>query len=251
MVGLGKKNINRFGYVARKPIRLDFQAMESMLKKRREELGLSQEELGVAVGTSGQQIGRLESGSRRLTVEWMRRLSVPLKCRPEQLMGAPIRYATEIQFLVDGNITKLLPEGYKTVDNLPSPVKNDIPLFITGRAETMNDAATQPRIELPADISGDNIIDLIIADNRYLPAYGPGDEVFYCADDRKGGAEATIYAGSLCVVKIDAKTAGLYRLYAGGKPGLYMLHQVSGPVLIDQAIEWAAPELGKRQRRRA
>lgn len=112
----------------------------------------------------------------------------------------------------------------------------------------MIDAAKKAAlIELPEYITGDNIEVLIIADNSYLPAYGPGDEAFYCADDKKSGAEASAYLGKLCVVRLENKAAGLYRLYAGSAPGLYMLHQVSGPILLDQAIEWAAPEVGKRQ----
>lgn len=49
----------------------------SYLRKKR---GLSMQKLAHAAGTSQQQIDRLEKGQRRLTVEWMQRLSEALDC---------------------------------------------------------------------------------------------------------------------------------------------------------------------------
>lgn len=50
------------------------------------ELGLTTVELAERVGTSNQQIGRLERGERRLTQDWMRRLADALGREPWELL---------------------------------------------------------------------------------------------------------------------------------------------------------------------
>ena len=50
---------------------------------------MSQQELAKRVGTTGQQVGNLESGRRKLTQDWMERLASGLDCRPADLLGAP------------------------------------------------------------------------------------------------------------------------------------------------------------------
>ena len=50
------------------------------IRELRKARGLSGEELAQATGTSVQQIYRLETGARRLTIEWVRRLAKGLGC---------------------------------------------------------------------------------------------------------------------------------------------------------------------------
>lgn len=60
--------------------------MTNRIKELREAAGLSQEELASKVHTSGQQIGRLENGSRRLTIEWVMRLAKALNVPSSELL---------------------------------------------------------------------------------------------------------------------------------------------------------------------
>ena len=55
----------------------------------REKRGLSQKTLADMAGTSQQEIQRLETGQRKLTWEWMLRLSTALKCHPLDLVNYP------------------------------------------------------------------------------------------------------------------------------------------------------------------
>ena len=57
------------------------------IKELRDAAGLSQASLGKAVGTSGEQIRKLESGERRLTLDWMARLAKGLKCELAELLA--------------------------------------------------------------------------------------------------------------------------------------------------------------------
>lgn len=58
------------------------------IKEFRRARGLTMQQLADAAGTSKGQIDKLEKGARRLTVDWMVRLSKPLECDPRALMPA-------------------------------------------------------------------------------------------------------------------------------------------------------------------
>ncbi|WP_206860566.1 helix-turn-helix domain-containing protein [Lysobacter changpingensis] len=61
--------------------------MINRIKALREARGLSLEALAVLVGTTNQQISHLESGKRRLTVDWLNRLGAALSCHPWTLVS--------------------------------------------------------------------------------------------------------------------------------------------------------------------
>jgi len=54
----------------------------------RKQTGLSQQDLGRRIGTTGQQIGHLESGRRKLTQDWLQRLAAGLDCAPADLLDS-------------------------------------------------------------------------------------------------------------------------------------------------------------------
>lgn len=57
--------------------------MTNRLKEIRTRKGLTQHQLASLVNTTAQQIGRLENGSRRLTIEWINRLAKALNISHE------------------------------------------------------------------------------------------------------------------------------------------------------------------------
>lgn len=59
--------------------------MGNRIKELREARDWSQEDLAERVGTSQQQIGRLEGERRRLTQDWMERIARALEVRPTDL----------------------------------------------------------------------------------------------------------------------------------------------------------------------
>ena len=62
--------------------------MINNIRAIRKQTGLSQQDLARRIGTTGQQIGHLESGRRKLTQDWMERLSAGLDCGPADLLGS-------------------------------------------------------------------------------------------------------------------------------------------------------------------
>lgn len=80
-------------------INLEYFPAMNMIKVLREKLGLTQQQLADAVGTSQPQIKRLEGGERTLTKEWAERLASHLETTPEILLfGDPDKIET-----VNGN----------------------------------------------------------------------------------------------------------------------------------------------------
>jgi transcriptional regulator with XRE-family HTH domain len=60
--------------------------MKNRLREIREEKGLTLEEVAELVETSNQQIFRLEMGQRKLTLEWLSRLSAALGVSPLEIV---------------------------------------------------------------------------------------------------------------------------------------------------------------------
>lgn len=69
--------------------------MENRIRAVRKAKGLSQEQLGEMVGTNKVQIGRLEKGNRRLTIDWVEKIAKALDCHPMELLGEAIPATTE------------------------------------------------------------------------------------------------------------------------------------------------------------
>lgn len=60
--------------------------MKNRIKQLREAKGWSAERLAEEAGTSQQQIDRLEKGQRRMTTEWIHRISLALGCDGSDLI---------------------------------------------------------------------------------------------------------------------------------------------------------------------
>jgi len=60
---------------------------KNALYQIREQRGLTQKDIAEAVGTTANQISRLESGVRKLSPEWIDRLSKVLNCTKAELLG--------------------------------------------------------------------------------------------------------------------------------------------------------------------
>lgn len=69
--------------------------MENRIEELRKARGLTLKQLADLVGTSNQQISFLEKGKRRLTVDWMTRISEALGCQPADLISGDIEIRNE------------------------------------------------------------------------------------------------------------------------------------------------------------
>ena len=61
--------------------------IKNALFQIREKKGLTQKDVADLIGTTPNQISRLETGNRKLAPEWLERLSSALKCTKAELLG--------------------------------------------------------------------------------------------------------------------------------------------------------------------
>jgi transcriptional regulator with XRE-family HTH domain len=98
------------------------------LRALRRAKGMTMRALAEQIGTSQQQVDRLEKGQRRLTLEWLEKLSSALECElmellPQsqvsaglQMMRAPLRGEVQAQ----GNIIKTQEQSYMVLPFTPA-----------------------------------------------------------------------------------------------------------------------------------
>ena len=65
----------------------DADGVNNRIKVLREARGLSLEGLAAKIGTTNQQVSLLENEKRRLTVDWLQRLSQALDCHPWEVVS--------------------------------------------------------------------------------------------------------------------------------------------------------------------
>ena len=77
--------------------------MDNQIRAFREARGFSLDRLAALVDSTNQQISHLETGKRRLTVDWLKRLGTALGCHPWELVAGnlPRSLAPEEIHLLD------------------------------------------------------------------------------------------------------------------------------------------------------
>lgn len=141
--------------------------MYNQIKQLREKKGWTQLQLAEAVGTTNQQIGRLEANKRQLTKQWAERLAPVLGTTASQLL-----------FAADDN-------GFAEADALPDLSVTEI----EGRPLTPNESVWKVGAKfatLPGYAPGDRFL----LDMSLTPA--DGDDVLVNLHDLQGGAETLL-----------------------------------------------------------
>lgn len=184
-----------------------------MNKNRIQELrlakGWSQAELAQAVGTTGQQIGRLEAGTRKLTVEWMQLIAPAL--------------------------------GVNMVDLMSSSAQNYVPLVgIVGAGATVfaiddhEKGGGLEEVERPQGSSSSTVAVRVRGDSM-KPAYKDGDLLYY---DFQSSGDLDHLIGHDCVVKLFDGRTFVKEIRKNGVG--YWLHSHNADPMIGISIEWAA-----------
>lgn len=183
--------------------------IKNRLQELREAKGLTQAELANLVGTTGQQIGRLEAGKRKLTIEWMRLLAPALGVAPNDLL-----------------------EDYAAVG---------VPLvgFVGAGAEVyaIDDHAKGgglEEVEKPQGATWSTVA-VRVRGESMKPAYKDGDLLYY---DTQSNGDLDHLIGDDCVVKLQDGRALVKELRKNG--GAYWLHSYNADPMIDVNIDWAA-----------
>lgn len=169
--------------------------------------------LGEAVGTSAQQIDRLERGERKLTREWAERLASALGVPPQSLLF-PAMAAVPVVGLVGAG------------GSISTEAENDQfdPLFM---------------IDLPFALS-DDAIGFEVRGDSMFPAYKDGDIIIVS----RTGAPVESVLGLEAVVRLGAADEPGDRFFKmplrGSTPGTYDLESYNAPPMRGVKIGWAS-----------
>lgn len=143
----------QFGVIARMK-----ETSGSLLRRARKARGLSQGALARAVGSTQQQIGRLEKDDRTLDIEWARRLAPPLGIEPLDLK--PVDAVLSVPLI--GRVS----EGRIRMNN-----------------EEEANGEDQGFVEGPlVPISG--LVDVRVDDTSLYPHYRRGDVLYFVSDEQ-------------------------------------------------------------------
>ena len=186
--------------------------MKNRLRELRKALGLTLNDVASAAGTSNQQLGMLERGERRLTVEWMQKLAPVLGVEPRDL-------------LPDGGKTRLIPVvGF---------VGAGAQIFSIDDHEK---GAGLEEVDAPIPGLPHSTVAVRVRGRSMEPAFYPSDLIFY---DRQESGDLIHLIGKECIVRLgDGRT--FIKILKRLPDGSWYLHSNNDEPIIGIDIEWAA-----------
>lgn len=185
--------------------------MKNRLREIRKRLGLTLNEVAEAAGTTNQQIGMLERGNRKLTVEWMNRLATVLGVEPKDL-------------LPDTGPTMIPVVGY---------VGAGAEVFcIDDHAK----GAGLDEVEMPIPGMSPSSVAVRVRGDSMIPAYFDGDLIFY---DKNDNGDLMHLVGKECVVSLPDGRKFIKTLRRRANGDWYLFSYNAEPIM-DIEIEWAA-----------
>lgn len=132
--------------------------MKNRIKELRRGQGLTLQRLADLIGTTPQQINRLERGDRRLTTEWMERVAGGLSVHPTELIADDSDIALRSGAARSAESLESAPASGLRVRDLPVHGDIDLPVFGTARggsdALLFNDGEVVERVTRPSLLAG-------------------------------------------------------------------------------------------------
>lgn len=197
------------------------QPMKNNLKKIRESRGLTQEQLAqkIVPPTSRSVIVNLEKGINKLHSGWLKRLSVALRCEPEELIADKIKRAVPIIGEVGAGA-------------------------IIHSYDDHEKGAGLDEIEAPPGTPSD-VIAVIVRGESMYPMMRDGWLLFY---HREYDGVPPDCLGRVCVIELPDGRKYVKEIKLGSKNGFYHLLSHNAEPMLDQRVLWAAKVINILQR---
>jgi transcriptional regulator with XRE-family HTH domain len=194
--------------------------MANHVKARRKELKLTQQDIADAAGTTKATVMKLERGHMQLTENWLQRLSVPLKCRPEDLIMEnwpdPVPVIGKITDKSLISLFKKLPDaGMAEADST----------YWNGMDEVPQPPGGEYRDTRALRVEGD-ALEPILAE----------DSLVYFTDVLSSNFDE--YIDSMVVCESNSEEIHIARLKRGYNFGSYNLMKPNGKTLEDVSLNW-------------
>lgn len=192
------------------------------LKQRRKALGLTQEQVARATGTTKATIMKLERGYMQLTANWLAKLAVPLQCKAADLLpeatGKIIPLLGEISGRGIAQLLKPLPQSHAA-------------------SEIIADWQELERVEAPPETGYRHLFALRVSDDGLEPFLRAGS-LIYAAEPIISGFDILLDQLALC--QTSEKIWYIRRIVKGYDYGKYNLMSLQGQVTADVTLLQAA-----------
>lgn len=195
--------------------------MANHIKPRRKQLGLTQQAIADQIGTTKATVMKLEKGDMQLTEIWMRRLSGPLQCRPEDLIADHMPEDVPLIGEVDGQ----------------GVVQLFRPLPVAGAAEAADYWSGLEVVERPPETGHRHVRALRLVQEAMEPLLPSGSIVYY-AERIMGGFDE--FENKLVVCGLAGGGVFLRRLRPGSEFNRYHLVAADGDRLENIELAWLA-----------
>ncbi len=200
-----------------------FMKYPNRIKEIRDERGLSQEQLADRLNTSRGQVYQLEKGLRKLSHDWMVRLSKALHCDPEDF--------------IKNSTNKIIPIlGYIGAGEEVFPV-DDLPLISSALRENDVSQINCEFVETPPGSSSSGMVALRVKGDSMEPFLSENTIIYYNAVIRRNFDE---YLNSLVVAKLKDGHVYLKKLKRGFGYGKYNLLSYNAKMIENVEMEWCA-----------
>lgn len=190
--------------------------MTNRIKEIRKKQGLSLQVLADRIGTSNQMIQYLESGKRKLSVDWANKIATGLRVDIMDILGEKKEPSIPLVGYV-GSGTEIFPYSN---DLMNSDTFELLEVPIISRA------AIPAKEIMAVKVKGDSMMP-VIQDN-WIIYYHAQNSIEKCL--RK-----------LCIVKLKNGSCYVKELRKGSKQNHYMLLFYNAAPIEDAQIEWAYP----------
>lgn len=200
------KKVCPHSYLGTLGARVPNAGMANNLKSLRNDKGWSQEVLALKMGTSRDQLAKLEAGSRRLSDVWIARAAKALEVDPGKLVSeeGPNRVRLEGLVGAGGEIDANLSQAY---GGDVAEIELDIPI--------------------PSGIRA-----FEVWGNSMLPKYDPGDVLLV----QRAADPIDLVLGRVALVLTEDNKRFLKRVLKGSEPGLFDLESFNAPTMKNLRI---------------
>jgi len=159
------------------------QIQDNMIRRYRHQAGMTLEALAQEMGVSRSQVHKLERGERRLTVEWIMRLSKVLDCRPQDLLPRDEQDTVANQNLVQNGQAGQNGHNGEASEDYAAHAYSVMDLPVYGATDTFTSSvhkgAYGDMTARPAVLQGaSKAFAIYMADETMVPRYYAGEMLY-------------------------------------------------------------------------
>jgi phage repressor protein C with HTH and peptisase S24 domain len=194
--------------------------------------GLTVVELAKRLNTSEVQIHRLKSGKRKLTLEWLTRISAALDCEVSDLIKTNPNTNEKNQSFQKPAITPIMRKRTCFVVGYVGAGAEVYSVDAYAKGDGMEE------VECPSNLNPEDVIALRVKGDSMYPRFEDGDLIFYRRDFY--GIDEQCFNNRPCIVGLKDGRNFVKIIKPGTKKGHFNLLSHNAPMIENVKVSWCA-----------